>query len=84
MTQNQQINKNKINQEEKNNFIELFKKYSNFLTQSQKQVFELYFFQELAISSIAEIIATTRQAAFDSLKKAKDKLLKIDNKLKGK
>ncbi|MEE3927978.1 sigma-70 family RNA polymerase sigma factor [Mycoplasmopsis ciconiae] len=55
----------------------LFEKYQNFLTQNQKQVFMLYFFENLSYSEIAEIMATSRSAVYDTLKKAMTKLKKI-------
>ncbi|UWV77031.1 sigma factor-like helix-turn-helix DNA-binding protein [Mycoplasmopsis cynos] len=47
-----------------NKYTILYEKYKNFLTQTQKQVFELYFFQDLSYSEIAEITATSRTANF--------------------
>ncbi|VEU70103.1 sigma factor-like helix-turn-helix DNA-binding protein [Mycoplasmopsis glycophila] len=73
------MNKDSIEKVEK--YIELFEKYKNFLTQNQSQVFQLYFYEDLSYAEIAEILATTRSNAFDTLKKAITKLEKIENKL---
>nr|WP_322959214.1 sigma factor-like helix-turn-helix DNA-binding protein [Mycoplasmopsis canis]WQQ12607.1 sigma factor-like helix-turn-helix DNA-binding protein [Mycoplasmopsis canis] len=56
----------------------LFEKYKNLLTQTQKQIFELYFYQDLSYAEIAEITATTRTAAYDAIKKATKKLEKLE------
>ncbi|QZE12250.1 sigma factor-like helix-turn-helix DNA-binding protein [Mycoplasma sp. Ms02] len=55
----------------------LFDKYKSFLTQTQMQVFTLYFYEDLSYGEIAEITATTRSAAYDALSKALKKLDKI-------
>lgn len=62
-------------------FTELFEKYENFLTQNQKQVFKLYYFEDLSYSEVAQIMATTRSSAFDTIKKVINNLEKIDRKM---
>ncbi|WAM07039.1 hypothetical protein ONA23_02575 [Mycoplasmopsis cynos] len=64
-----------------NKYTILYEKYKNFLTQTQKQVFELYFFQDLSYSEIAEITATSRTATYDAIKKAIKKLEKFENEI---
>lgn len=59
----------------------LFEKYNSFLTQTQYQAFKLYFYENLSYAEIAEITATTRSAAYDSVNKAIKKLTQIDVKL---
>lgn len=66
---------------ERDKYIMLYEKYSNFLSQSQKQCFHLSFIEDLSLSEISEIVATTRQAVKDSVDKAKLKLIKIDGKM---
>ncbi|EGV00109.1 sigma factor-like helix-turn-helix DNA-binding protein [Mycoplasmopsis columbina] len=61
-------------------YIQLFEKYQNFLTQTQKQAFQLYFHENLSYQEIANITATTRSAAYDSVKKALTNLEKIAKK----
>ncbi|WP_036452996.1 sigma factor-like helix-turn-helix DNA-binding protein [Mycoplasma buteonis] len=73
------MNKKDIQNVEKYTF--LFEKYSNFLTQNQKQVFQLFYFEDLSYSEIAEILATSRTAAYDTLKKATQKLEKVASKV---
>ncbi|VEU59672.1 helix-turn-helix domain-containing protein [Mesomycoplasma neurolyticum] len=78
------MTKNKKNNDYSDKYyIDLYSKYYKFLTQSQRQVFELYFLEGFTISKIADIIVTTRQATYDSLKKAKEKLIKIFEKMEG-
>ncbi|WP_322900640.1 sigma factor-like helix-turn-helix DNA-binding protein [Mycoplasmopsis felis] len=59
----------------------LFEKYKNLLTQNQLQVFELYFYKDLSYGEIAEIIATTRTAVYDTVKKTLKKLDVLDSKI---
>ncbi|CAT04945.1 putative UPF0122 protein MCAP_0480 [Mesomycoplasma conjunctivae] len=70
---------NKI--EDKDKFDNLYNKFSFLLTQNQKQIFHLYYKENLSLSEIAKILATTRASVFDSLKKAKQKMLKIEQKM---
>lgn len=67
--------------EEREKLINLFEKYGNLLPQSQKQVFQLYFIEDISQVEIADIIATSRQAVNDALKKSTTKLLQLEKKL---
>ncbi|MBN3534941.1 sigma factor-like helix-turn-helix DNA-binding protein [Mycoplasma procyoni] len=67
--------------EKKEEMISLFEKYSGLLTQTQKQAFALFYFEDLSISEIAQELASSRGAAFDALKKAREKLLKIEKSI---
>lgn len=67
--------------EEREKLINLFEKYGNLLPQSQKQVFQLYFIEDISQVEIADIIATSRQAVNDALKKSTIKLLQLEKKL---
>ncbi|MCE6090868.1 hypothetical protein J7894_02240 [Mycoplasmopsis agalactiae] len=58
----------------------LFEKYEGLLTQTQKQAFRLYFYENLSYAEIAKITATTRAAAYDSVHKAINNLKKIEAK----
>ncbi|WP_324672992.1 sigma factor-like helix-turn-helix DNA-binding protein [Mycoplasma sp. 888] len=62
-------------------YTELFDKYGNLLTQNQQQVFKLYYEQDLSYAEVAEVMATSRQAATDAVNKAIHNLLKIDEKM---
>ncbi|MEA4115631.1 hypothetical protein VBM87_02450 [Mycoplasma sp. 744] len=67
--------------DQREELILLFEKYNHFLTQTQKQTFMLYFLENLSYMEIANITATTRTAAYDSVHKAINNLRKIHNKL---
>ncbi|UWD34239.1 sigma factor-like helix-turn-helix DNA-binding protein [Mesomycoplasma molare] len=72
------------NLENRELLINLFEKYSSFLTQNQRQIFQLYFFEDLSYAEISQITATTRSAIFDALKKTKIKLMKFYDELERK
>lgn len=61
--------------------VQLFELYGSLLPTSQKQVFHLYYYEDLSLGEIAKIMATSRQAINDALKKAKNKLISIDQKI---
>ncbi|TQC51582.1 hypothetical protein E1I18_01595 [Mycoplasmopsis mucosicanis] len=74
--------KSEINDiEQREYYINLFEKFKNFLTQTQVQAFSLYFFENLSYQEIAQITATTRSAAYDSVKKAINKLKILELKI---
>lgn len=50
----------KKNFEDLNLYLMLFDKYSFLLTQNQKQIFQLYFHEDLSYSEIAKILVTSR------------------------
>lgn len=62
-------------------YIELFEVYSEVLTKHQKEIFSLYFECDLSLGEIAEIHSTTRQSVNDALRKSKDILIDMENKL---
>ncbi|MHA0272954.1 sigma factor-like helix-turn-helix DNA-binding protein [Mycoplasma sp. 48589B] len=62
-------------------YTALFDKYGNLLTHNQQQVFRLYYEQDLSYAEVAEILATTRSAAYDTLNKAIKNLLKYEKQL---
>lgn len=55
-------------------YINAYSKYQHVLTQNQSQIFYLYYFEDLSLSEIAAIIATTRANVHDALTKAKNNL----------
>lgn len=65
------------NFEEREKWISLYEQYNFILTQNQKQIFHLYFIEDLSLSEISEIMATSRSAIHDSIKKSKEKFNKI-------
>ncbi|BDX52937.1 sigma factor-like helix-turn-helix DNA-binding protein [Metamycoplasma equirhinis] len=66
---------------ERTKIIELFEKYKDLLAQSQRQAMYLHYFEDLSFSEIANELAMTRSGAFDAVKKAKAKLIEINNKI---
>ncbi|AZG68526.1 sigma factor-like helix-turn-helix DNA-binding protein [Mycoplasma struthionis] len=69
--------------DKREHYLDLFEKYENFLSKGQKQVLQLYFFEDLSITEIAEELAMTRSGVHDALTKGRDKLDKINEKMKG-
>lgn len=59
---------------EREELIKAFLQYDFILTQNQKQVMHLYYIEDLSMSEISEIVATTRSAVFDAIDKARKKL----------
>ncbi len=55
-------------------YINAFQKYSHVLTQNQYQIFYLYYFEDLSLSEISDIMATTRSNIHDTLNKARKNL----------
>ncbi|VEU60516.1 Sigma-70, region 4 [Mycoplasmopsis bovigenitalium] len=67
--------------DKREHLITLFEKYQNFLTQTQSQAFQLYFLEDMSYQEIANLTATTRTAAYDSVKKAINKLERLEQKM---
>lgn len=63
--------------EERDKLVDLFEKYGNLLTQVQKQAMQLYLIEDLSLQEVADVLATSRQAVNDAIKKGKVKLSKI-------
>ena len=59
---------------EREELIQAFEKFNHILTTNQKQIFHLYYLEDLSLSEIAQIGATTRSSVYDTLKKALKKL----------
>ncbi|MBN0970498.1 sigma factor-like helix-turn-helix DNA-binding protein [Mycoplasma phocoeninasale] len=66
---------------ERTKVVELFEKYKDLLTNSQKQALYLHYFEDLSFSEIAQELAMTRSGAYDAVNKAKQKLFSIDSKI---
>ncbi|MGL4343517.1 MAG: hypothetical protein ACRCRZ_03055 [Metamycoplasmataceae bacterium] len=60
--------------EDREKYIEIVEKYPFILTQNQLQIMKLYLYEDLSLKEISEIVATTRAAVFDAIKKSKKKL----------
>ena len=58
--------------------IMLFDIYGELLTQTQKTMFDLYYNDDLSLSEVAENTGITRQGARDSIKRAEETLLSLE------
>lgn len=66
-----------------NNFLicELFDLYGNMLTDNQQNIMKAYYYQNLSLGEIANNNNITRQAIYDTVKKAITTLENIESKL---
>lgn len=73
-------NKNYLDElDKREKYIQAFSKFSHVLTTNQNQIFYLYYIEDLSLSEISDIVATTRSSVYDTLKKARNKLDKFLN-----
>ncbi|WP_022935023.1 sigma factor-like helix-turn-helix DNA-binding protein [Mesomycoplasma moatsii] len=69
--------KSNIDINEREKYLKAFEKYKHILTTNQNQVFHLYYIEDLSLSEIANILATTRSNVYDTLNKARNNLKKF-------
>lgn len=69
----------KINKIETLSF--LFDAYKGMLTKTQREIFKMYFLEDLSLAEIAEQESKSRAAISDALKKTEEKLLTLEKKL---
>lgn len=62
-------------------FSELYSEYKSFLTENQREVFNLYYLCDLSLGEISEIKGISRQGVSDSLSKTRELLLTFENNL---
>ncbi|MBP5177769.1 MAG: hypothetical protein ILP02_04220 [Clostridia bacterium] len=62
-------------------YVELFGVYKKALTLLQADITELYYVYDLSLSEIAEIKSVTRQSVADALKKSRQELDDLEQKL---
>lgn len=67
--------------EDNENIVILLEKYSNFLTKNQIEVLSFRFIEDFSYQEIADILKISKPAAYDAVKKAKQKLNNISKKL---
>ena len=60
---------------------DLLELYGKLLTEKQSKLLELYYFEDLSLSEIAENVGGSRQGAMDVIKRAEKELLKIEESL---
>ena len=63
-------------------FGRLYDFYGGLLTDKQKNIMELYFYDDYSLGEIAAKESTTRQAVYDLLKRVEQTLEKYEDKLK--
>ncbi len=56
--------------------------YSDLLTERQKEIMEMYFFEDLSLTEIAENLQISRNAVYDTIKKGENLLNEYENALK--
>ena len=59
----------------------LFDFYGELLSEQRKNVFDLYYNEDLSLSDVAEQIGITRQGVRDTVKKTEKQLLEYESKL---
>ncbi len=59
----------------------LFDFYGDLLTEKQRELFDLYYNEDLSLSEIAENAGITRQAVRDSVKRSEHTLTGLESKL---
>ena len=60
----------------------LFDFYQDLLTEKQSNLLREYYFEDLSLSEMAQQHGISRQSAFDTIKKAEQKLLDYEEKLR--
>ncbi|HHV44774.1 MAG TPA: YlxM family DNA-binding protein [Firmicutes bacterium] len=60
----------------------LFDFYDELLTDKQREIFRLYYHEDLSFGEIAEMFHISRQGVYDILKRAKGQILELEGKLK--
>lgn len=55
--------------------------YEALLTERQKEVFQYYYHDDLSYQEIADILNISRSGVYDILKRTKDLLIELENKL---
>ncbi len=59
----------------------LFYYYSLMLTEKQREVFTLFYFEDLSLQEISENVGISRQGVHDTLKKSLKSLESVENKI---
>lgn len=62
-------------------YVPLMDCYGSLLTKKQRNAMELYYYDDLSLSEIAEHTHTTRQGVHDNIKRAETYLTELENKL---
>ncbi|MGI6509344.1 MAG: YlxM family DNA-binding protein [Erysipelotrichaceae bacterium] len=62
-------------------FNELMPFYQSLLTERQNEILQYYYFEDLSITEIAELLSISRNAVHDTLKKSTSQITKYEEKL---
>lgn len=62
-------------------YIPLLDYYGSLLTEKQRNAMELYYYDDLSLSEIAEHTLTTRQGVHDNIRRAENYLNELEEKL---
>jgi hypothetical protein len=63
------------------NYVPLLDYYGSLLTTKQRNAMELYYYDDLSLSEIAEHTHTTRQGVYDNIKRAETYLTELEDSL---
>ncbi len=75
------LNKKTTKIEKIENVVFLFYLYKNLLTEKQREIFELYYFEDYSTNEIANQKKISRVAVFDALKQTEKQLIKFEESL---
>lgn len=67
---------------EREKMIKLYDIYNELLTNIQKKYFEYYYFEDLSLNEIAEIMQVSKSFVGKTINKVEEKLTMLENKLK--
>ncbi len=67
--------------DEKLKYCELFSFYGNLLTDRQKDIFQLYYYQDLSLGEISTELSISRQAVHDAIHKSQKLLYLYEKQL---
>ncbi|WP_286680689.1 YlxM family DNA-binding protein [Tepidanaerobacter sp. EBM-49] len=59
----------------------LFDCYGSLLTENQRNVFKMHYFNDLSLGEIAEITGITRQGVYDALRRSQEMLINFEENL---
>ena len=62
-------------------FVVIYDLYKGLLTESQRETFEMYYFEDMTLQEIADTKSVSKSAVQDSIKKTEKILLDIEKKV---